>query len=189
MPKIMPDFERSVRLLILTLFALQFCTVSENVLIIWILICLNTITYTAKPSTKPSPSKRLCSSNTETQASSIENVQPVPSSSTSHRSPEVTSESHIAASNRASLAQPLEKGKTTIKSETPAALSVKTRMQKLAEQRRCWDSEGMFHLLNSIGVFQCLYRWQCVVVDNFLCERMLMFSYRILVDSTGKGLK
>nr|XP_047931522.1 anillin isoform X1 [Anser cygnoides] len=95
----------------------------------------------AKPSTKPSPSKRLCSSNTETQASSIENVQPVPSSSTSHRSPEVTSESHIAASNRASLAQPLEKGKTTIKSETPAALSVKTRMQKLAEQRRCWDSE------------------------------------------------
>lgn len=85
-------------------------------------------------------------------------MQPVPSSSTSHRSPEVTSESHIAASNRASLAQPLEKGKTTIKSETPAALSVKTRMQKLAEQRRCWDSEGMFQLLNSTGVFQCFYR-------------------------------
>lgn len=116
------------------------------------LICLNTPTYTVKPNTKPSPSKRLCSSNTETQASSIENVQPVPSNSTSHRSPGVTSESHVTASSRASLAQPLEKGQTNTKSETPAALSVKTRMQKLAEQRRCWDSEGMFLVLVSFSV-------------------------------------
>ncbi|NXJ32314.1 ANLN protein, partial [Ciconia maguari] len=94
-----------------------------------------------KPGTKPSPSKRLCPNNVETQASISENVQPVPSSSTSHNSPEITSELHVAASNRASLVQPLEKGKTNTKSETPAALSVKTRMQKLAEQRRCWDSE------------------------------------------------
>ncbi|KFQ51238.1 Actin-binding protein anillin, partial [Pelecanus crispus] len=94
-----------------------------------------------KPGTKPSPSKRLCPYNTETQASSSENIDPVPLSSTSHRSPEMTSELHVAASNRASLVQPLEKGKTNIESETPAALSVKTRMQKLAEQRRCWDSE------------------------------------------------
>uniref|UniRef100_A0A8D0F5V0 Anillin n=1 Tax=Strix occidentalis caurina TaxID=311401 RepID=A0A8D0F5V0_STROC len=92
-----------------------------------------------KPGTKPSPSKRLCPNNMETQASSSENVQPVPSS-TSHRSPEMTSELHITASNRASLVQPLEKGKTNTESETPAALSVKTRMQKLAEQRRCWDN-------------------------------------------------
>ncbi|KAF1654186.1 Anillin, partial [Aptenodytes patagonicus] len=102
-----------------------------------------------KPGTKPSPSKRLCPNDVETQASSSENIQPVPSSSTSHRSPEMTSELHVAASSRASLVQPLEKGKTNSKSETPAALSVKTRMQKLAEQRRCWDSEGMFHLLSS----------------------------------------
>ncbi|NXK53123.1 ANLN protein, partial [Chauna torquata] len=102
-----------------------------------------------KPSTKPSPSKRLCSNNAETQASSIENIQPISSSSTSHCSPEMTSESHVTASNRASLVQPLEKAKTNTKSDTPAALSVKTRMQKLAEQRRCWDSEGMFHLLNN----------------------------------------
>ncbi|KFV05850.1 Actin-binding protein anillin, partial [Tauraco erythrolophus] len=95
----------------------------------------------AKSATKPSPSKRLCPNNIETQASSSENVQPVPSSSTSHHSPEVTSELHVTASNRASLAQPLEKAKTNTESETPAALSVKTRMQKLAEQRRCWDSE------------------------------------------------
>uniref|UniRef100_A0A8C0FI55 Anillin n=1 Tax=Bubo bubo TaxID=30461 RepID=A0A8C0FI55_BUBBB len=93
-----------------------------------------------KPGTKPSPSKRLCPNNMETQASSSENVQPVPSS-TSHRSPEMTSELHITASNRALSVQPLEKGKTNTESETPAALSVKTRMQKLAEQRRCWDSE------------------------------------------------
>ncbi|NWT80953.1 ANLN protein, partial [Lanius ludovicianus] len=94
-----------------------------------------------KPDTKPSPSKRLCSNDTETQVSSSENIQPVPSSSTSHDSPQMTSESHETAFNRASLVQPLEKVKLSTKSETPAALSVKTRMQKLAEQRRCWDSE------------------------------------------------
>ncbi|KFP29059.1 Actin-binding protein anillin, partial [Colius striatus] len=92
-----------------------------------------------KTGTKPSPSKRLCPDNIETQSTSSENVQPVPSSSTSPHPPETTSELHVAASNKASLVQPLEKGKT--ESETPAALSVKTRMQKLAEQRRCWDSE------------------------------------------------
>uniref|UniRef100_A0A8C0C0M7 Anillin n=1 Tax=Buteo japonicus TaxID=224669 RepID=A0A8C0C0M7_9AVES len=94
-----------------------------------------------KPGTKPSPSKRLCPNDMETQASSSENIQPVPSSCTSNHYPEMTSELHVTASNRASLVQPLEKGKTNTKSETPAALSVKTRMQKLAEQRRCWDSE------------------------------------------------
>uniref|UniRef100_A0A663DLE4 Anillin n=1 Tax=Aquila chrysaetos chrysaetos TaxID=223781 RepID=A0A663DLE4_AQUCH len=94
-----------------------------------------------KPGTKPSPSKRLCPNNMETQASSSENIQPVPSSSTSNHYPEMTSELHVTASNRASLVQPLEKGKTNTKSETPAVLSVKTRMQKLAEQRRYWDSE------------------------------------------------
>ncbi|NWT15654.1 ANLN protein, partial [Vireo altiloquus] len=96
-----------------------------------------------KPDTKPSPSKRLCPNDTGTQASSLENVQPVPSSSTSNDSSQMTSESHETASNRASLVQPLEKVKPNTKSETPAALSVKTRMQKLAEQRRCWDSEGI----------------------------------------------
>ncbi|KAM6338566.1 anillin [Podargus strigoides] len=95
----------------------------------------------AKPGTKPSPSKRLCSNSMETEASSLENIQPVPSSSTSHRSPEMTSELHVTASNPASLVQALEKGKASTESETSAALSVKTRMQKLAEQRRCWDSE------------------------------------------------
>ncbi|NXM35565.1 ANLN protein, partial [Oxyruncus cristatus] len=89
-----------------------------------------------KPDTKPSPSKRLCPNDTETQTSSLENVHPVLSSSTSHDSPEMTSELHETASKRASSIQPLN-----TKSETPAALSVKTRMQKLAEQRRCWDSE------------------------------------------------
>ncbi|XP_027584911.1 anillin isoform X2 [Pipra filicauda] len=89
-----------------------------------------------KPDTKPSPSKRLCPNDIETQASSSENVQPVLSSSTSHDSPKMTSELHETASNRTSSVQPLN-----TKSETPAALSVKTRMQKLAEQRRCWDSE------------------------------------------------
>ncbi|NWU90922.1 ANLN protein, partial [Upupa epops] len=101
-----------------------------------------------KPGTKPSPSKRLCPNNTETRASSSENIEPPPSSTTSHRSPEMTSELHVTAANRASLVQPLERGKTSMEkektnteSQTPTALSIKTRMQKLAEQRRCWDSE------------------------------------------------
>ncbi|NXP28157.1 ANLN protein, partial [Scytalopus superciliaris] len=94
-----------------------------------------------KPDTKPSPSKRLCPNDVETQASSLENVQPVLSSSTSHDSPEMTSELHETAPNRTPLVQTLEKAKATTKSETLAAHSVKTRMQKLAEQRRCWDSE------------------------------------------------
>uniref|UniRef100_A0A8C3VBU5 Anillin n=1 Tax=Catharus ustulatus TaxID=91951 RepID=A0A8C3VBU5_CATUS len=94
-----------------------------------------------KPDTKPSPSKRLCSNDIETQTSSSENVLPVPSSSTSHDSPQMTSESHKTASNRASLVQPLERVKPNTKSEIPAVLSIKTRMQKLAEQRRCWESE------------------------------------------------
>ncbi|NXX15076.1 ANLN protein, partial [Podargus strigoides] len=110
----------------------------------------------AKPGTKPSPSKRLCSNSMETEASSLENIQPVPSSSTSHRSPEMTSELHVTASNPASLVQALEKGKASTESETSAALSVKTRMQKLAEQRRCWDSEGMFHLLSNIDPSECV---------------------------------
>ncbi|NXL32335.1 ANLN protein, partial [Glaucidium brasilianum] len=109
-----------------------------------------------KPGTKPSPSKRLCPNNMDTPASSSENIQPVPSSSTSHRSPEMTSELHITTSNRTSLVQPLEKGKANTESESPAVLSVKTRMQKLAEQRRCWDSEGMFHLLSSTDPSECV---------------------------------
>ncbi|XP_066178023.1 anillin isoform X2 [Sylvia atricapilla] len=92
-----------------------------------------------KPDTKPSPSKRPCPNDIET--SSLENVQPVPSSSTSHDSPHMTSESHKTSSNSSSLVQPPEQVKPNTKSETPAALSVKTRMQRLAEQRRCWDSE------------------------------------------------
>ncbi|NXR34364.1 ANLN protein, partial [Zosterops hypoxanthus] len=109
-----------------------------------------------KPDTKPSPSKRPCPNDIETQASSLENIQPVPSISTSRDSPQMTSESHETASNSASLVQPLEKEKPNTKSETPAALSVKTRMQKLAEQRRCWDSEGMFHLLSTIDPSECV---------------------------------
>ncbi|NXA09293.1 ANLN protein, partial [Sapayoa aenigma] len=109
-----------------------------------------------KPDTKPSPSKRLCPNDNETQASSSENVQPVPSSSTSHDSPDTIPELHGTSSNRAPLVQPLEKVKANTTSHTPAALSVKTRMQKLAEQRRCWDSEGMFNQLSIIDPSECV---------------------------------
>lgn len=86
----------------------------------------------------------------------------------------MTSESHETASNSSSLVQPLEKVKPNTKSETPAALSVKTRMQKLAEQRRCWDSEGMFHLISTIGVSQFALMIM-LARRNFVCGKVNAF--------------
>uniref|UniRef100_A0A674JBR2 Anillin n=1 Tax=Terrapene triunguis TaxID=2587831 RepID=A0A674JBR2_9SAUR len=97
----------------------------------------------AKPSTKPSPSKRLCSDSMEVPVSSSENRQPVNSTSMKHLPPEMTAQPQATANNRAPSGQPVpllvEKEEQNLKSEVPVALTVKTRMQKLAQQRRYWD--------------------------------------------------
>uniref|UniRef100_A0A8C8SUK2 Anillin n=1 Tax=Pelusios castaneus TaxID=367368 RepID=A0A8C8SUK2_9SAUR len=97
-----------------------------------------------KPSTKPSPSKRLCS-DMESPVCNSENRQPVNSTSIKHLPLEMTAEPQATASNRALSVQPVpllvEKEEQSLKSEVSAALMVKTRMQKLAQQRRCWDGE------------------------------------------------
>uniref|UniRef100_A0A8C3TFC5 Anillin actin binding protein n=1 Tax=Chelydra serpentina TaxID=8475 RepID=A0A8C3TFC5_CHESE len=99
-----------------------------------------------KPSTKPSPSKRLCSDSMEVPVSSSENRQPVNSTSMKHLPPEMTAQPKATANNRALSVQPVpllvEKEEQNLKSEVPVALTVKTRMQKLAQQRRCWDDDG-----------------------------------------------
>ncbi|XP_067418613.1 anillin [Emydura macquarii macquarii] len=98
-----------------------------------------------KPSTKPSPSKRLCSDSMEVPVSNSENKQPVNSVSIKHLPPEMTAQPQATASNRAPSVQPVpllvEKEEQNLKSEVPAALTIKTRMQKLAQQRRCWDDK------------------------------------------------
>nr|XP_006124123.1 anillin isoform X2 [Pelodiscus sinensis] len=96
-----------------------------------------------QPSTKPSPSKRLCSASMEGPVSSSENRQPVNSTSMKYLPPEMTAQPQATGNNRAPSVQPVpvlvKKEEQNLKTEVPEALTVKTRMQKLAQQRRCWD--------------------------------------------------
>ncbi|XP_015274752.1 PREDICTED: actin-binding protein anillin [Gekko japonicus] len=88
----------------------------------------------AKPGTKPSPSKRRCSDKVETAAPSSKNTHPVNSSSINQILPEnaPTSQSVVVSS---------EEEEQNHETESVSAGSIKTRMQKLAEQRRHWDSD------------------------------------------------
>ncbi|XP_078233609.1 anillin isoform X2 [Pogona vitticeps] len=87
-----------------------------------------------KSNTKPSPSKRRCSENAEVPISNSENTHPNHSSSITCVPPDMDPTSHL-------IAPSTETEEQDLKSEPPAVASVKTRMQKLAEQRRCWDSD------------------------------------------------
>nr|XP_056713707.1 anillin [Euleptes europaea] len=88
----------------------------------------------AKPGTKPSPSKRRCSDKVEAAAPSSENAHPVNSSSLNQVVPEIAPTSQ-------SVALSSEKEEQDHKTDSVSGASVKTRMQKLAERRRCWDSD------------------------------------------------
>ncbi|XP_074842153.1 anillin [Carettochelys insculpta] len=100
-----------------------------------------------KPSTKPSPSKRHCSVSMDVPVSSSANRQPVNSASMKHLLPEMTAQPLATGSNRDPSVQPIpqlvEKEEQNLKSDVPVALTVKTRMQKLAQQRRCWDNNDL----------------------------------------------
>ncbi|XP_072009411.1 anillin isoform X1 [Engystomops pustulosus] len=95
----------------------------------------------AKPCSKPSPSKRRCSDNVETQKSEAENKEP--------KSPEKvknTSEMPSYAQARS----PSPPSSVLLKKEEPSlnpedndrAAALKTRMQKLAQQRRYLECDG-----------------------------------------------
>uniref|UniRef100_A0A670JHT8 Anillin n=1 Tax=Podarcis muralis TaxID=64176 RepID=A0A670JHT8_PODMU len=88
----------------------------------------------AKASTKPSPSKRRCSDNVDVPLSNSENRYPINSSSMDHAASEMAPTSQI-------IAPSIETEEQDVKSEQTPVASVKTRMQKLAEQRRCWDND------------------------------------------------
>ncbi|XP_039192719.1 anillin isoform X2 [Crotalus tigris] len=105
----------------------------------------------AKPSAKPSPSKRHCSDNAEIPVSNSENMHPVNLPSINSVLPEMSLISQLAASSS-------ETEEHNATSELTSVSSVKTRMQKLAEQRRCWDND----LPESISITPILSK-ECVI--------------------------
>ncbi|XP_055276852.1 anillin isoform X4 [Moschus berezovskii] len=108
-----------------------------------------------KSRTKPSPSKKRCSDNTEVEVSDLENEKPVESTSAKPCSPRPVSPQAQPQMPQAptgvsdSLAAPASAPLLGVRSGpnsrlgAAAASSVRTRMQKLAEQRRCWDSDDV----------------------------------------------
>lgn len=106
-----------------------------------------------KSCTKPSPSKKRCSDNTEVEVSNLENEQPVPSTAAKPRSPAKPP----SPCPRARLLAPAPAGDPPAPAAAAgeglnsglgaaAASSVRARMQKLAAQRRHWeggDAPGM----------------------------------------------
>ncbi|XP_068828801.1 anillin isoform X3 [Capricornis sumatraensis] len=108
-----------------------------------------------KSCTKQSPSKKRCSDNTEVEVSDVENEKPVESTSAKPCSPRPVSPqaqpqmSQAPAGVSDSLAAPASAPLLGVRSGpnsrlgAAAASSVRTRMQKLAEQRRCWDSDDV----------------------------------------------
>ncbi|XP_059789596.1 anillin isoform X2 [Balaenoptera ricei] len=106
-----------------------------------------------KSCTKPSPSKKRCSDNTEVEVSNLENEKPVESASAKPCSPSPVSPQaqpqapQVPAGVSDSVAAPasllgVRRGLNS-RLEGTAASSVKTRMQKLAEQRRHWDNDDV----------------------------------------------
>ncbi|KAM5302738.1 anillin isoform 2-T2 [Glossophaga mutica] len=102
-----------------------------------------------KSCTKPSPSKKRCSDNTEVEVSNLENEPPVESASAKPCSPSpVSPQARPQAPAPASGSPPATqasllglRGGLDAGPEAAAGSSVKTRMQRLAAQRRHWDEE------------------------------------------------
>lgn len=97
-------------------------------------------------STKPSPSKKRCSDKIEVEAPDLENKEPADAAKpcSPRPAPRQTKPPAPAAVSEpvAAPASVLSTGRgLSSRAETSAASSVKTRMQKLAEQRRHWDSD------------------------------------------------
>ncbi|XP_064409226.1 anillin [Latimeria chalumnae] len=98
-----------------------------------------------KVSTKPSPSKRRCSDNMEMAASGTENKQPGSPVPVAQLPSEPITKSPLAPAAKNPAVQSLslysEKEEDHVKTRTPVAF--RSRMQKLAEQRQHWDSDGV----------------------------------------------
>ncbi|XP_068940516.1 anillin isoform X2 [Petaurus breviceps papuanus] len=99
-----------------------------------------------RASTKPSPLKRPCSDHADAAASNLENEQPGDSSA-SPRSSDTMAQAQpllppVASMPPAEPGSPRGEGEMLpARAEAPGPSSVKTRMQRLAQQRRHWDSD------------------------------------------------
>ncbi|XP_054361202.2 anillin isoform X4 [Mirounga angustirostris] len=103
-----------------------------------------------KSGTKPSPSKKHCSDNTEVEVSDLENETPAASASAERRPPsppppQAQPQAPAPASDAEAVPAPVPGVRRGLSSRLGAAAgsSVKTRMQKLAEQRRHWDNNDL----------------------------------------------
>ncbi|XP_013008233.1 anillin isoform X1 [Cavia porcellus] len=101
-----------------------------------------------KSCTKPSPSKKRCSDNNEGEVSDLENKQPAETAAAKSCSPSLASPqarpaapAGVRDSETTPASLPGLGRKLNSRLEAAAASSVKTRMQKLAEQRRHWDND------------------------------------------------
>ncbi|XP_047550963.1 anillin isoform X2 [Lutra lutra] len=104
-----------------------------------------------KSCTKPSPSKKRCSDTTEeVEVSNLENEKPVESASPkpclpSPPAPQAQLQAPAPVSTAEAAPAPVPSVRRGLNSrlEATAGSSVKTRMQKLAEQRRHWDNNNV----------------------------------------------
>uniref|UniRef100_G1L400 Anillin n=1 Tax=Ailuropoda melanoleuca TaxID=9646 RepID=G1L400_AILME len=103
-----------------------------------------------KSCTKPSPSKKRCSDATEVEASNLENEKPVEAASAkpcppSPPPPQAQPPAPAPASDAEAVPAPVPGARRGLNSRLEAAegSSVKTRMRKLAEQRRRWDNNDL----------------------------------------------
>ncbi|XP_032727453.1 anillin isoform X3 [Lontra canadensis] len=104
-----------------------------------------------KSCTKPSPSKKRCSDTTEeVEVSNLENEKPVESASPKPCPPsppapqaQPQAPAPISAAEEALAPVPSVRRGLNSRLEATAGSSVKTRMQKLVEQRRHWDNNDL----------------------------------------------
>ncbi|KAM4688359.1 anillin [Discoglossus pictus] len=95
----------------------------------------------AKPCSKPSPSKRRCSDNADMPVTGSENKQPKSPEKPVIKTSEMTSHPQVRAPVQSpqTLSVPMVNEQNL---DAEGAASVRTRMQKLANQRRYWDNDG-----------------------------------------------
>ncbi|MGH0117558.1 UNVERIFIED_CONTAM: hypothetical protein FKN15_005060, partial [Acipenser sinensis] len=96
-----------------------------------------------QPSTKPSPSKKRYSDNKEVPAFGVENRPPdsLPEPSEMASKPPEALVSSVSTITK-SVAAIEKMGDNGVKCTSPGSTSVKSRLQKLAEQRRYLDNDG-----------------------------------------------
>lgn len=108
-------------------------------------------------STKPSPSKRKCSEENVQAAAGEENQEPRMTGSgapqlsdpPTDRKPPVGPASIRSASSVEKMAtppvvqvQPEPETMAVAEEETPSTVGMKSRLQRLAQQRKCWEGGG-----------------------------------------------